>query len=614
MLMFQDNRELVGRLKWIRILFAVIFVCLCAKLWSLTVVHYEHYRDLAERNRIHTFPQIAPRGLIYDREGRVLVDNVYSFNLLLFRDEVQDLEETLQFLVEGLKVAREDLEARLRAVSSYPVFRPIVVKENLSIEDVAFLLAHRVEYPELEVIKQPRRLYRYGNLGAHVLGYVGKISPGQLEESEFKPNRPGDTVGQYGVERRYNRNLIGRDGQRRVLVDSRGRSVQEIELTNPILGGGVTLTLDLDLQLEAEVQLGDDPGAIIVFDARNGEILVMASRPTFDPNQFARTISRREWKRLIENPDAPLQNRVIQNAFSPGSVFKVVMAMAGLQRGIIDERNSVDCMGGVTLYNHWFHCWKVGGHGQVSLREALRQSCNVYFYLLAQKLGIQEIAEFSRRFGLGVPTGIDLLGEVSGLVPSERWKEEVRGEPWYAGETISVAIGQGPLLTTPAQLARTVGIIATGTVVPLHLLKDGARQLPGRTEALSVAELSPRNLQLIRDAMWSSVNEWGTGHNAQVDGFQVCGKTGTAQTISTAGRQHLSEEATERFEPNAWFVGFAPLDHPEIVIAVVVQRGGTGGAAAAPIAGEILRLYYQKYKVKPAGQELAWAKGREKTL
>lgn len=611
---FQDNRELVGHLKWIRILFTVIFVFLFAKLWSLTVVHYEHYRDLAERNRIRTFPQIAPRGLIYDREGRVLVDNVYGFSLLLFRDEVQNLKDTLQFLVEGLKVADEDLEARLRTASSYPVFRPIVVKENLSMEEVAFLLAHRAERPELEVIKQPRRLYRYGNLGAHVLGYVGEVSPGQLEESEFKEHRPGDTVGQYGIERRYNRNLTGRDGRRRVLVDSRGRSLGEIERTDPIPGGGVTLTLDLDLQLAAEAQLGDDPGAIIVFDARNGEILAMASRPTFDPNQFARTISRREWEQLIENPDTPLQNRVIQNTFSPGSVFKVIMAMAGLQRGIIDEQNSVDCIGGVTLYNHWFHCWKAGGHGRVSLRNALRESCNVYFYLLGQKLGIQEIAESSRRVGLGVPTGIDLLGEVSGLVPSERWKEEVRGEPWYAGETISVAIGQGPILATPAQLARAVGIIATGTVVPLRLLKDGARQLPGSDETLSVPDVSLPNLQLIRDAMWSVVNEWGTGHSAKVAGFQVCGKTGTAQTISSAGRQRLSEQAAEKFEPNAWFVGFAPLDNPEIVIAVVVQRGGTGGAAAAPVAREILRLYYQKHNVKPAGQELAAATDRDKKL
>lgn len=611
---FQDNRELVSRLKWIRIFFVIIFMILFAKLWSLTIVHYQHYKDLAERNRIRTFPQVAPRGLIYDREGRVLVDNIYGFSLLLFRDEVRDLRDTLQFLVEGLEVVGEDLETRLSTVTSDPVFRPIVVKEDLSMEEVAFIVAHQVEHPELGVIKQPRRLYRYGNLGAHVLGYVGEISPGQLERTEFKHNKPGDTVGKYGIESRYNRDLTGDDGFRRVLVDSRGRSLSEVEVVDPIPGEGLTLTLDLDLQQEAEKQLGKDPGAIIVFDSRKGEILAMVSRPAFDPNQFARTVSFREWEELLGNPNTPLQNRVIQNTFQPGSIFKVIMAMAGLEREVINERDSVDCTGRIVLHNSRFNCWKVGGHGKVSLRSALRESCNVYFYLLGQKLGIQEIHKFSRRFGLGAPTGIDLAGEVSGLVPSEQWKRQVRGQPWYDGETISVSIGQGPILTTPAQLARAVGIIATGTVAPLHLLKGRVGHLSGSTQTLSGMNFPQRNLQLVRDAMWSVVNEWGTGYRAQVSGFQVCGKTGTAQIIGNINRQRLSEDAREKFEPNAWFVGFAPLEDPEIVIAVVVQRAGTGGTAAAPIAGEILRLYYQKHKAKTPGQKLALVKGLERRL
>ncbi len=319
------------------------------------------------------------------------------------------------------------------------------------------------------------------------------------------------SIGQFGVERTYNRTLTGRDGRRRVQVDSRGKILHDLEQIDPIRGEDLTLTLDLDLQATAENQLGEDAGAVIAFDARSGEILVMASRPAFDPNQFAIRMTQKEWDRLLENPDHPLQNRTIQNTFSPGSTFKIIMALAGLESGIIDTETTVTCNGGVDLYGHRFHCWKEGGHGEVTLREAIQHSCNTYFYLLGQKLGIQEIARFSRTLGLGVPAGIDLLGEASGLVPSEEWKRQVRGEPWYAGETISLAIGQGPILVTPIQLARAMGIIATGRSPRLHLLKGDSQEGPGPGRELLSPVFAPENLQAIRDAMWSVVNEGGTG-------------------------------------------------------------------------------------------------------
>ena len=612
---FQDNRELVQRLNWLRIFFVLVFVCLFAQLWSLTVLDFDYYQNLAERNRVRILPQIAPRGLIHDREGRVLVDNVYGFNLLLFRDEMSDLDATLQFLMDGLDMTEEVLRERLKAAGSYSIFQPVVLKENLSMEETAYLLARQSEHPEVEILTQLRRIYRYGSLAAHVAGYVGEVSPAQLQEPDFRESRAGDIVGQFGVERTYNQTLTGRDGRRRVQVDSRGRILHDLEQIDPIRGEDLTLTLDLDLQATAENLLGEDAGAVIAFDARSGEILVMASGPTFDPNQFAIRISENEWDQLLENPDHPLQNRTVQNTFSPGSTFKIILALTGLELGIIDAETTVTCNGSVDLYGHRFHCWKEGGHGEVTLREAIQHSCNTYFYLLGQKLGLQEIARFARQLGLGVPVGIDLLGEASGLVPSEEWKRQVRGEPWYPGETISLAIGQGPILVTPIQLARAIGIIATGRSPRLHLLKGESQQ--GSTAGLELISpvFAPENLQTIRDAMWSVVNEGGTGRGARLANYQVAGKTGTAQTISLSTREKLSESELEKLEDNAWFVGFAPRDNPEIIVAVIVQRGGSGGSAAAPLAREIFRLYHAKYKSRgPAGVEVASQAKQEKKL
>ena len=612
---FQDNRELLRRLNWLRISYVLVFICLFARLWSLTILDFDYYQNLAERNRVRTLPQFAPRGLIHDREGRVLVDNVYGFNLLLFRAKMTDLDETLQFLMDGLDITEEVLKERLKAAEGYSIYQPVVLKENLSMEETAYLLARQSEHPEVEILKQPRRIYRYGSLAAHVAGYVGEISPAQFQEPEFREYKAGDIVGQFGVERTYNRTLTGRDGRRRVQVDSRGRILHDLEQIDPIRGEDLTLTIDLDLQATAENLLGEDAGAVIAFDARSGEILVMASRPSFDPNQFAIRISKKEWDLLLENPDHPLQNRTVQNTFSPGSTFKIIMALAALEQGIIDTETTVTCDGSVDLYGHRFHCWKEGGHGEISLREAIQHSCNTYFYLLGQKLGIQEIARFARKLGLGVPVGIDLLGEASGLVPSEEWKRQVRGEPWYPGETISLAIGQGPILVTPIQLARAMGIIATGSSPRLHLLKGDSRQGSTAGRELFSPAFAPENLQAVRDAMWSVVNEGGTGQGARLANYQVAGKTGTAQTISLSTRERLSESELEGLEDNAWFVGFAPRDDPEIIVAVIVQRGGSGGAAAAPMAREIFRLYHAKYKSRgPAGVEVASQAKQEKKL
>jgi penicillin-binding protein 2 len=588
----QDNRVLIHRLGLLRIGIVLVFLALGLKVWHVMIVRHDHFQELARRNQVRTVPLVAPRGPILDREGRVLADSISSFNLLLYRDEAPDLAESERFLVERLGVDRETYRERLGEAVGYLSFRPLLVKEDLSMEEIALVLSHQAEHPELKLIEQPRRLYRYGELAAHVFGYVGEVSRAELESGEFSYLRAGDVVGKAGIERVYNRHLTGVDGYSRGLVNNFGKVLGELSRVEPRAGETLRLTLDLDLQRIAEEELIDRPGAVLAIDPRTGHVLALASRPAFDPNLFAVRITRRQWLELTENPDHPLQNRTIQNTFSPGSIFKLVMALAGLELGVVNAETPVYCNGAVVLYGHRFRCWREGGHGFMRMSEAIQQSCNVYFYLLGQKLGIESIAEFSRRLGLGQPTGIDLRGEAAGLVPSPDWKRRVTGQPWYAGETISVAIGQGPVNVTPAQLARAVGAVATGLVPQLKLVDNG----PGSGEAPPALGFSPGNLGAVRDGMWKVVNAWGTGRSAQVEDFDVCGKTGTAQTISRQARERLPEEERGRFESNAWFVGFAPRDNPEIVVVVIVQRGGSGGGQAAPIAGKILAEYHRKLK------------------
>jgi penicillin-binding protein 2 len=601
MAIYQDNRLLLFRLKRLLACFALVLLMLAGKLWQMTILEAEQFSELARRNQVRLVPLIAPRGLVFDRDGRVLVDNTQAANLVLFRRRAANLEETFSFL-EGLGLSSQYLHERLLASSSYPRHQGVVLRENLSVTEKAYLLSHQAEHPELVIAEAPRRVYRHGPLAAHALGYVGEISERQLGMPEFGGFKAGTIVGKSGVERTYNHLLTGKDGQRRIRVNSRGEAQELLQILPPVEGRPLELTLDLDLQLVAEEALGDDPGAVVAFNPQNGEILAMASRPSFDPNDFAVRISAGKWKELISDPDHPLQNRVTQSTFSPGSVFKVILALAGLEKGIINENTSVFCGGGINLYGHYFRCWKPGGHGHVNLPQAIQQSCNVYFYLLGQKLGIDSISDFSRRVGLGRSCGIDLFGEASGLVPSVDWKMRATGQRWYAGETISVAIGQGPMHVTPIQLGRAVGVISTGRAPGLRLVKDPTlAAFDSKPTAATALSFDPDHLDVVREGMWRVVNQWGTGRAAQVTGFEVCGKTGTAQTIGNARRATLTKEFAARFEPNAWFVGFAPRDNPEIVVAVIVQRGGSGGGVAAPIAGKVLQTYFEKNRMKPSG-------------
>jgi penicillin-binding protein 2 len=426
------------------------------------------------------------------------------------------------------------------------------------------------------------------------MGYVGEVSEQDLAAKTFPGATSGSLVGQAGIERSYNHLLVGKDGERQVLVDSLGREVGLVDETDSIIGGEVRLTLDLDLQSIAETALEGKVGAIVAMDPRTGEILAMASAPSFDPNYFSPRISGIAWSQLVNDPDRPMQNRAIQNSYSPGSIFKLIMAEAGLEEDLLEDNPAVICRGSAVYYGRTFHCHDKKGHGAIHLEQAIAKSCNVFFYELGRRLGISKIAEHGQALGLGERTGIDLPGERPGVMPSPEWKRQARRAKWYVGETISVSIGQGAVSTTPLQLLRAVSTIATGGLLTTPHVLLRAERVPSSDLkwAAHHVDIGEEHVRRIRQGMWESVNNWGTGHNAAVPGQDICGKTGTVQIISKENQQPGQEDT----EDHSWFVGFGNRDNPEIAVVVFIEHGGKGGVAAAPLAKRIFSAYFEKQK------------------
>jgi penicillin-binding protein 2 len=590
----ESNRQLIQqRLNLFRIPVLLIFMILAARLWQLQIIQGSEYTLKAERNRIRTIDLVAPRGTISDRSNIPLVDNRPSFNVLLYREEMK--ADTISFITEKLGIKPEDLEARLRRGKSTALYHPIVLKVDADMEDISTIEAHKREHPEIQLGPEPRRLYHYGTLAAHLLGYVGEISEKELASNMFPGAASGTLIGQSGVERTYDRILTGKDGARRVLVDSLGRERRLLDEIDSVVGGEIQLTLNLDLQSIAEKALEGKVGAIVAMDPRNGEILTMASSPPFDPNAFSTRISEDAYNQLVNHPDRPMQNRAIQNSYSPGSIFKLIMADAGLEEGLLDNNPAVTCRGSATFYGRTFHCAKKEGHGTLHLEEAIQKSCNIFFYELGKRLGISKIAKHAQALGLGERTGIDLPWERPGVMPSPEWKQGAKHSKWYVGETISVSIGQGAVSTTPLQIIRAVSAIATGglLVTPHVLLRAEGKStgdLNWPVRKVAIGEGASR----IRQGMWESVNNWGTGHNAAIPGLDICGKTGTVQVIGNEKKKQLGEE----IEDHSWFAGFGNKDNPEIAVVVFIEHGGKGGVAAAPIAREIFKAYFDKQSSK----------------
>ena len=589
----QDTtRQLIHqRFSRFRIPVLLVFLIFGARLWQLQILQGSEYTLKAERNRVRRLPIIAPRGAIFDRNGVPLVENRPSFDVLLYREDMKDREATTRFIVEKLGVSSESLERQFSRHKNTPRYRPIVVKEDVGMEDISVVETYRRDHPEIRLAREQRRLYNYEKLAAHLLGYLGEINEKELKSGEFPNATSGYLVGRTGVEKSYNNILTGVNGARQVLVNSIGREIGVLEEIPAVIGGDIRLSLDLGLQMAAEEELEGKVGVIIAMDPRNGEILTMASAPSFNPNAFSPRISSAEWKELINNPDNPLQNRAIQNAHSPGSIFKVIMASAGLHSGALDDNPAFFCAGSEVYYGRPFRCANLAGHGALRLEAAIASSCNIFFYEIGRRMGISTIADHAQLFGLGARTGIDLPDERSGVMPSPEWSKRVRNTQWYAGETISVAIGQGAVSTTPMQMLRAISAIAAdGRLTTPHVLLDAetgdrrsiewrAMQLPFKDE----------HFRRIKEGMWQSVNGGGTGRGARVPGMDVYGKTGTVQVVGRENRQN----ARSNTDNHSWFAGFAGRDNPEIAVIVFAEHGGSGGAVAAPIAGKIFRTYHE---------------------
>ena len=584
-----DAKLATGKIAFFQYVTLAVFILLIARFWELQVQSPELYLERAERNRIRAVPVLAPRGKILDRDGRVIVDNRGSFTLYLTRENLRP--EHLATICQGLDLDCQELKTRLaRFDKTRPKYEPIVIKQELTPGELAFVEAHRGQdtFPEMELIHSQRRLYARDGLAAHAIGYIGEVSEEELNTAEFARFHQGDVIGKAGIERQYNDILMGVDGQRRVVVDNIGRHRQVLSMKEAIPGQSLRLTLDLDLQVVADLAMENRRGSVVALDPRSGEVLAMVSRPAYDPNQFAGRIRAADWNELVKDPENPLLNRAIQAQLAPGSTFKPLVALAGLESGAIDEHFTVNCGGGGTFYGRYFRCHLAKGHGTVDLHRGLVQSCDVYFYNAGNRMGVDKMAEYAEMAGLGHKTGIDLPHEAEGVVPSTKWKARMYRQKWYAGETISVAIGQGALTVTPVQLARAIGGLSMGGVwYQPHLVKDQ----PQQNARVLKADINPESAARVINGMFGVVNEGGTGVRARIPGIELCGKTGTAQLASN--ELVKSGRLGEELKDNSWFVGFAPRQDPEIVV-VALFEGGLHGNLSAPIVRDVIKAYFDK--------------------
>ena len=581
---------------------AAILLILLSGLWRLQVLGGQNYRALALANRIRKVPILAPRGKLFDRDGRLIVDNYPSVTCFLVPEQARDLDADLPLIASGLHMDIGQLRNTLFHFRHTPKYQPIPLKADITPDELAFLAAHGDELPELETIDEQRRLYPSNGFAAHLIGYVGEVSEEMLDDPRYSFYQPGDVVGRSGVEETYDPILRGQDGSRDVIVNSHGRQLGVLGTEPPTAGTSLKLTIDLDVQQAAEKALGARNGAILALDPRTGEVLALVSRPTFDPNDFAVRIHRDEWNKLITDPEHPLLNKAIQAQLAPGSTFKIIMSLAGLEENVAQTLNVV-CHGSAVFYGRSFACWiseKHRSHGPVDILHAIPWSCDVFFYTLAEKLGIDTIAKWAHAVGIGQKTGIDLPDEATGIMPSTEWKMRNYHEKWFAGETISVGIGQGAIAVTPVQLIRAVAGIASGgnfkrphVVFPSEIPKEYhdyyQDQFPGSGD--TVVPIDPAIWQTITEGMAMATQPGGTAAASHMPGIDVAGKTGTAQLVGHS----TVKNATGRMRANAWFVGVTPRRDPEFAVVVLWQNGADGPYSAL-IASQVIAAYVNKQR------------------
>jgi penicillin-binding protein 2 len=606
MALHEERRRIAVRLSVLQYGLVVVFTALAVSFWVLQVVEHAKFKEMAENNIQRTLAVRAPRGVVFDREGRVLVENRNAYSISIVREHSTDLKRTIRVLAQTLGLDEAGVREIVDRHRREPTYRPITIVQDATLAQVAAVTAHRLDFelPDVRIDEVPTR--RYPELmAAHLFGYVGEVSDTQV--SEDGTLKSGDIVGQQGLEKTYNALLMGEDGAKRVVVNSVGREIRTLEEDQAAEGKRLQLTIDYDVQkaIEDGFDSIDLNGAAVVLDPTDGGVLGFTSRPAYDPNAFAAGIDRATWASLNTDRNRPLNDRAIQGRYSPGSTFKMAVALAGLEEGIITPDFHVYCPGHANFYGRDFKCWRFsrGGHGTIDLRRAIQESCDVYFYTVANMVGVDKINKWATALGMGVMSGIDLPNEVQGLVPSTEWKREKMHEKWYAGETISVGIGQGQVSVTPVSMAVYMATLANGgTRVTPHLLRavdEGAGWKPVPPPApQSTVQIDPEKLQAIKDGMWLAVNSpSGTGTAAKIPGHDVAGKTGTAQVISNQGKAAAGKTEKD-LRDNGWFVFFAPRDNPQIAGVVFLEHGVHGGNAAM-VVHHILDTFFAKKDGRP---------------
>jgi len=574
------------RLKVITLVFGLAVLVLWARLWDLQIVQGHKFRSQAQHNRIRLIPIKAPRGTIFDSRGNILADNRPSFCVSINPDELErgGSSEHLQVLGEILNMAQVEIAKKLAKCKG--PFDEMVVADGVDLKQVTLLEEHQLELPGVDTRVQPRRHYTNGRIAAHLIGYLGEINHEELRKLRLLGYKLGDVVGKTGIEKVCDEFLRGTDGGKQLEVNAHGEVVSILGYKRPCSGNNVVLTIDSSIQGIVEDALGHRAGTIIVMDVHNGQILAWASHPSFDPNDFVFGISYQDWQSLLDDSSLPLTNRAIQGRYPPGSIFKIVTAIAALQEGVIGPNDLLDCSGTYQVGEKIYRCWKPAGHGQLNIEQAIVHSCDVFFYQLGQRVGVHNLASAARECGLGRPTGVNLPGEEPGLIPTSRWKIERLGERWYGGDTINMSIGQGYLLVTPLQVVNLFSAMANGGILYRPQLISCIVSPEGKTiesikpQVVGRISLSATTLEILRRALWGAVNEAGTGWRARVPSLGISGKTGTAQ--NPRGQDH------------AWFGAYAPDEDPRIAMVVFLEHGGHGGPIATPIAGRIFREIFEE--------------------
>lgn len=578
----------------------ILFFLLLLRLWHLQILNAEDYAAMSENNRLRFIPIAASRGAILDRNNTVLVKNQPSFSLAIIPQEVLDKEALILKLVELLKLDPAEIRQRWDKANGKAKYFPIVIASDITRDQLEIVEENRLRLPGVEIEMKPVREYAAGQLAAHLLGYIGELSETESDKKEFEEYNQGDYIGKNGIERSLESVLHGTDGGRQYEVDARGRVLRTISETYSTVGNSVVLTIDAAVQKQAEKAFGDQAGAAVALNVSTGEVLAFVSNPTFEPSLFSGKLPKDIWQSYLDDKRHPLENKALTGQYPPGSTFKIITVLAGLENKAIDESTTINCSGKYELGTSTFKCWNKHGHGTVNLKKSLRESCDVYYYQLGEKLGVDRIAEVAAKFGIGEPLGIGLANEKPGLMPTAAWKQKRFGKRWFHGETLPVAIGQGYVLMTPIQLASMIATVANeGTVYRPYLVKkivdaDGNSLKEFKPEIIKRTGISSQSFKLVKQGLFAVVNEpGGTGAMARLYDEKVAGKTGSSQVVKLRDSK-LSTQY--QFRDHALFVAFAPFDKPEIAVAVVVEHGEHGGSAAAPIAGRILRAYFDSKK------------------